>query len=31
VIHRAAENLRRNVDVELTLSQLLLDLAGKWY
>lgn len=31
MIQRAAENLRRNVDVELTLSQLFLDLAGKWY
>ncbi len=30
-IQRAADNLRRNVDVELTLSQLFLDLAGKWY
>ncbi len=27
----AAGNLRRNVDIELTLSQLLLDLAGRWY
>jgi DNA polymerase-3 subunit delta' len=25
------ESLRRNADVELTLSQLLLDLTGKWY
>jgi DNA polymerase-3 subunit delta' len=30
-IQRATGNLRRNVDVELTLSHLLLDLAGKWY
>ena len=30
-IQRSARNLMRNVDVELTLSQLLLDLAGKWY
>ena len=30
-INRAAGNLSRNVDVELTLSQLLLDLTGKWY
>jgi DNA polymerase-3 subunit delta' len=30
-IHGAARNLSRNVDAELTLSQLLLDLTGKWY
>ncbi len=30
-INRAAGNLARNVDAELTISQLLLDLAGKWY
>jgi len=30
-ISRSMESLRRNADVELTLSQLLLDLAGKWY
>jgi hypothetical protein len=30
-INRAACNLSRNVDAELTLSQLLLDLTGKWY
>ena len=30
-INRAARNLSRNVDAELTLSQLLLDLTGKWY
>ncbi len=30
-INRAAGNLARNVDTELTISQLLLDLAGKWY
>jgi len=30
-INRAAGNLSRNVDAELTLSQLLLDLTGKWY
>jgi DNA polymerase-3 subunit delta' len=30
-ISAASRNLRRNVDVELTLSQLLLDLAGRWY
>ncbi len=28
---RAVESLRRNADAELTLAQLLLDLAGKWY
>lgn len=27
----AARNLARNVDIELTLTQLLLDLTGKWY
>jgi DNA polymerase-3 subunit delta' len=27
----ASRTLRRNVDIELTLAQLLLDLAGKWY
>ena len=30
-ISAASRNLRRNVDVELTLTQLLLDLAGRWY
>jgi len=30
-ISGSIENLRRNVDVELTLSQLLLDLTGEWY
>ena len=30
-IQGAARNLSRNVDAELTLSQLLLDLTGKWY
>ncbi len=30
-IGRLGRALRRNVDIELTLSQLLLDLAGKWY
>lgn len=30
-INIAAGNLSRNVDAELTLSQLLLDLTGKWY
>jgi DNA polymerase-3 subunit delta' len=30
-INRAADNLSRNVDAELTISQLLLDLTGKWY
>lgn len=30
-INGAARNLSRNVDAELTLSQLLLDLTGKWY
>jgi len=30
-ISSASRNLRRNVDIELTLTQLLLDLAGKWY
>jgi DNA polymerase-3 subunit delta' len=30
-INRAVEHLRRNVDAELTLSQLLLDLANRWY
>lgn len=30
-IQRSARNLLRHADVELTLSQLLLDLAGKWY
>jgi DNA polymerase III delta prime subunit len=30
-IFYSSENLRRNADAELTLSQLLLDLAGKWY
>jgi DNA polymerase III delta prime subunit len=29
-ISRSIANLRRNADVELTLSQLLLDLAGEW-
>ena len=28
---KAAEKLARNVEMELTLSHLLLDLAGKWY
>lgn len=27
----ASRNLRRNVDIELTLAQLLLDLTGRWY
>ena len=31
MISRAAGNLSRNVDTELTISQLLLDLTGKWY
>jgi len=30
-IHRAARSLKRYADAELTLSQLLLDLVGKWY
>ncbi|UCF04235.1 MAG: hypothetical protein JSV33_09805 [bacterium] len=30
-IHRASESLGRNADLDLTLSQLLLDLVGKWY
>ena len=30
-ISAASRNLGRNVDIELTLAQLLLDLAGKWY
>jgi DNA polymerase-3 subunit delta' len=30
-VSNAMESLRRNADVELTLSQLLLDLAGTWY
>ncbi len=30
-ISSASRNLRRNVDIELTLAQLLLDLAGRWY
>ncbi len=30
-IAAASRNLGRNVDIELTLAQLLLDLAGKWY
>ncbi len=30
-ITAASRNLGRNVDIELTLSQLLLDLAGRWY
>jgi DNA polymerase-3 subunit delta' len=30
-IETAARNLGRNVDVELTMIQLMLDLAGKWY
>ncbi len=30
-VMNAAANLGRNADVELTLSQLLLDLTGKWY
>ena len=30
-IQQAARNLGRNVDLELTLSQLFLDLAGTWY
>lgn len=30
-IHGASMSLRRNADIELTLSQLLLDLVGKWY
>ena len=30
-VSNAMESLRRNADVELTLSQLLLDLAGEWY
>jgi DNA polymerase III delta prime subunit len=30
-IAAAAGSLRRNADIELTLSQLLLDLAGRWY
>jgi DNA polymerase III delta prime subunit len=30
-ITAASRNLRRNADIELTLAQLLLDLAGRWY
>jgi DNA polymerase III delta prime subunit len=30
-IFNSIDSLRRNADVELTLSQLLLDLTGKWY
>lgn len=30
-IERSISDLARNVDLELTLAQLLLDLAGKWY
>ena len=30
-INRATASLKRNADLELTLTQLLLDLAGKWY
>ena len=30
-IEASSRNLSRNVDLELTLVQLLLDLAGKWY
>jgi DNA polymerase III delta prime subunit len=30
-ISAASRSLRRNADIELTLSQLLLDLAGRWY
>ncbi len=30
-IAKASERLKRNVDIELTWIQLLLDLAGKWY
>ena len=30
-IFYSIQSLRRNADVELTLSQLFLDLAGKWY
>ncbi|MDZ7860455.1 MAG: AAA family ATPase [Candidatus Krumholzibacteriota bacterium] len=30
-IFKASENLSRNADVELTLLQLMLDLAGEWY
>jgi hypothetical protein len=30
-IASASRNLGRNVDIELTLSQLLLDLTGRWY
>lgn len=30
-ISAASRNLARNVDIELTLTQLLLDLAGRWY
>jgi DNA polymerase-3 subunit delta' len=30
-INRAGAALKRNADLELTLTQLLLDLAGKWY
>lgn len=30
-IHLAAGRLKRNADMEVTLSQLLLDLMGKWY
>ncbi len=30
-IETATRNLGRNVDIELTLTQLMLDLAGKWY
>ncbi len=30
-VSRASRNLARNVDIELTLTQLLLDLTGKWY
>ncbi|MBU8922352.1 MAG: hypothetical protein KOO63_11100 [Bacteroidales bacterium] len=30
-VETAARNLGRNVDIELTMIQLMLDLAGKWY
>jgi DNA polymerase-3 subunit delta' len=30
-VERSVRDLARNVDIELTLAQLLLDLAGKWY
>ena len=30
-VYRAAVSIRKNADIELTLSQLLLDLVGKWY